>query len=86
MAGDNIVPLREGTFVPEKHYEPQPEVIAELEELLAEARAGAVVGVAYATYYSNNTSNNRYVGFLSRSVVGGLFAVMSRVSRLLDED
>lgn len=85
MERDKVVPLRQGTLIPEITFDPNPELILELEELLKEARTGHLAGIAYATLYSDNAVGNRYVGYLSRGAVGSLFAVMTRVSEQLDE-
>jgi hypothetical protein len=64
---------------------PDADVIAEIEALLVKARAGEVIGITYAVVHSDGAVGNRFVGRVSRSQVGGLFAAMSRISRVLDK-
>jgi hypothetical protein len=65
--------------------DPDPLVIAEIEELLEKARAGEVTGIAWASYCFDGTGNNHFEGLVSRNTVGQLHSVMTRISRRIDE-
>lgn len=79
-----LVQLRSGHAIASPG-EPDAEVVTELEDLLERAKSGQISGLAYSYTYSDGATGNRYVGVISRSQVGGLFAVMSRISRQLDD-
>lgn len=64
--------------------DPDLKLVAELEDLLQRARDGEIVGIGYAIGYGDRSQGNRYVGTISRGMVGGMFACMSRMSRELD--
>lgn len=49
---------------------PDETVIRECERLLEEAKSGEVIGVAYATYYFDKSTNGRRAGTVSYSLVG----------------
>lgn len=79
-----VVSLRSGAPIAHPG-KPDESVIKAVEELLERVRAGEVIGVAFAATYADLASMNHAVGRCTRAMVGGLFAVMSRVSRDLDE-
>lgn len=64
--------------------EPDGSVVEELERLLEMARAGEVIGVAYSVEHFDGANNNRYVGRVSRKLLGGLMLVMHRLSNELN--
>jgi hypothetical protein len=50
-------------------------VVAKLEELLALARAGEIVGIAGATLHPGNLSDFHYAGIQTRALVGAVEAL-----------
>jgi hypothetical protein len=81
-----VVPLHKGALIPGLRYEPNQEVVAELEYLLGAAKAGELAGLAYASAWTDTSVGSRYVGAYSRGLVGGLFAVATRISTRIDDD
>lgn len=65
---------------------PDKNVIEGLHWLLERAEAGELVGIAYAITYHDDAVSSHFVGRVGRSTVGSLFAIMQRVSGLLDAD
>ncbi len=66
--------------------QPDEAVVETLQFLLDTAKAGRIAGIAYSLNFSDDSTNNFYVGVISRGQVGGLFAVMQRISAELDAD
>lgn len=80
----DVVRLR-GDGPPIRHPgNPDPDVVATLEELLEMARAGEINGIAFAVHYFDDAANDRYVGECSSKTVGRLFGLMSRIARQID--
>ena len=64
---------------------PDPDVIKELEEWLARARAGEIIGCAIVPVWHDDAIGTRYCGVISRAQIGGLFALSSRINAAIDE-
>ena len=64
---------------------PDADVIRELETLLERAKAGKIIGVAWAHCYFDGTSGGHFVGEATRSQVGQLFSIMTKLTRQLNE-
>lgn len=79
-----IVGIRSGTVIAHPG-KPDSDVVSELETLLEKARAGEIIGVAWAAMYYDGISGNHFVGQCCRSQAGSLFAVACRMNRQLDE-
>ena len=81
---DKVVSLH-GTPVPTQN-EPNPTLINELEQLLAAARSGEIVGLAGAYVRSDRITHYVYAGQVdSYGLIGGLECVKERLVRLATE-
>lgn len=70
---DRVVSLHGNTI----EGEPDPEVIAQLEQLLAEAKAGTLTGIAFATTHSNRNVGKGWSGLPgTRFQLGGAIGMM----------
>ena len=79
-----VIQIRSGQEIASPGH-PDQNVIDDLEMLLEQARMGMIDGLAWVAGYPGNVSGNHYVGAVSRSMVGSLFAVATRISKQLDE-
>lgn len=71
---ENVVSIRGApVLVPERS--PNPEVIAELEHLLEQAKMGEINGLAYAILFHDDCTRGHSVGRIIRSVIGTLAMV-----------
>lgn len=59
--------------------EPYPEVVKELERLLEMARSGELTGVAVVLHWRDECTSDQQAGMLSRSMLGGLEILKSRI-------
>lgn len=85
VSDDTVVPIRKGRHIPNLQKPPDQNLVEELEGLLQLARNGQIVGVAYATHWHDGANGNRFVGVCSRSMVGAMFSVMTRITKQIDE-
>jgi hypothetical protein len=65
---------------------PDPTVIAELEDLLEQARAGQIIGLGWAAMFLDESGQSHFCGMASYTTVGHLFAVARRMSQYLDRE
>lgn len=78
-------PIRPG-IVPKQGAELNPAVVTELEGLLDMARAGEIVGIAYATQHPADLTSFHYVGRITRSAIGALVLLQHRMCKADLED
>jgi hypothetical protein len=82
---DNVVSLR-GSFAPpsaQPSPQPNPNVIQELERLLAAAKAGDIVGLAGTYVHKDKIVSYSYAGAVaSYGMIGGLDCVKERLLRI----
>ncbi len=82
LMSENVVSLRGGQ-IPFQDSEPNVMVIAELERLLAAARAGEIVGIAGSYVHKDKVITYSYAGAVATyAMLGGLDCVKERLVRL----
>ena len=69
MPDGTILQLRPG-ILPETSEDARPEVIKELEELLAKAKAGEIRGIAYVAIHPGDLTSFARVGRNTRGMLG----------------
>ena len=63
-----------------KRHEPIPEVIEMLEDMLAKARTGKIVGIAAIPIYEDKIPGTGIAGYVYRlEVIGALFSLMREI-------
>jgi hypothetical protein len=81
-----IVPIRPGLALPPPG-EINENVVSELEDLLEQARAGEIVGIAYALEHPGKTTSFQRAGFCTRGLLGAVTLLQAQICRNeLDED
>lgn len=68
----NVVPIRAGVAPDPDAGSVNEATVKELEDILQRARAGEVVGVAYACQHPGRLTTFHYVGFVTRACIGAV--------------
>ena len=68
----SVIPLRPGIEPAPNVGDINPQVVELLTELLEKARAGEVVGVAFASLHPGDLTTSNHGGRMTRGVIGAL--------------
>lgn len=82
----SVTPIRPGVAPEPSNGEVIESVVTELEELLDHARAGRIVGLAYAAQHQEKMTTYNHCGYRSRAVLGTLVLLQHDMARLDVED
>ena len=84
---ENVVALP-GFAVPRPENEPDQEIVSQLEDLLAAAKSGSLVGIAYATVSCNPTrvGSAWHSGIYRHDLAAAVMMLSHRLSYALAED
>lgn len=80
-----VVGIRGNVPVPSQMGVVDENVVKQLEDLLARAKAGEMNGIAVAMHYNDNTSTRCYSGEITWSVVGRLFELQNELLKVLQK-
>lgn len=80
------VPIRPGLLPPERAAEPNADAVKEIEDLLAAARAGEIIGIAYVASHPADLTSFNWAGRVVRATLGGLVLLQHRMCKADLED
>lgn len=74
----NVISLKGGPLPPAP--EPVPDVILALEDMLEEAMAGRIIGIACAALHPDSSSSRISCGWIDDSTVSALVMLQARIA------
>lgn len=86
MIDAKIVPLRAGLEPASLAGEPNLDVVERLSDLLEKAKAGEIIGIAYATLHPGDFSIYSYKGRTTRGLLGALTLLQYDMCRADSEE
>ncbi len=78
MAEATVTPIRP-QLIPHQSGEVRADVVEELEKLLAEAKAGELHGIAYASLHPGDLTKYHRVGRGTRGMLGALYLLQHSI-------